>query len=150
MHILQNCFRSRWRHKMETFSTLLALCVGNSTVTSEIPSQRPVMRSFDFFLWSAPEQRLSIQSRRWWFEMPSCSLWRHCNDDEGCTLHKLAISILNCFHIITYRGRQIARTKTLDIQISKRSDLPLHHTSNMMYRICHQEFLMWSSKSKNI
>ena len=32
---------------MEVFSALLALCVGNSPVTGEFPSQRPVMRSFD-------------------------------------------------------------------------------------------------------
>ena len=30
------------------------------------------------FLWSA---RLSKQSWGWWFETPSCSLWRHCNAD---------------------------------------------------------------------
>ena len=35
---------------METFSTLLALCAGNSRVTREFPSQRPVTRSFDFSL----------------------------------------------------------------------------------------------------
>ena len=34
---------------METFSALLALCVGNSPVTGESPSQNPVMRSFDVF-----------------------------------------------------------------------------------------------------
>ena len=32
---------------METISALLALCAGNSPVTSEFPSQRPVTRSFD-------------------------------------------------------------------------------------------------------
>ena len=32
---------------METFSTLLAFCVGNSPVTGEFPAQRPVTRSFD-------------------------------------------------------------------------------------------------------
>ena len=41
-------------HQMETFSALLALCMGNSLITSEFPAQRPVTRSFDFFLWSAP------------------------------------------------------------------------------------------------
>ena len=35
---------------METFSALLALCVGNSPVTCEFPSQRPVTRSFDVSL----------------------------------------------------------------------------------------------------
>ena len=34
---------------METFSTLLALCVGNSPVTDEFPTQRPVTWSFDVF-----------------------------------------------------------------------------------------------------
>ena len=28
-----------WRHQMETFSALLALCEGNSPVTGEFPSQ---------------------------------------------------------------------------------------------------------------
>ena len=32
---------------METFSALLALSSGNSSVTGEFPSQRPVTRSFD-------------------------------------------------------------------------------------------------------
>ena len=32
---------------METFSALLAICAGNSTVTGEYPAQRPVMQSFD-------------------------------------------------------------------------------------------------------
>ena len=31
---------SWWRHQMETFSALLALCVGNSLVTGEFPAQR--------------------------------------------------------------------------------------------------------------
>ena len=34
---------------METFSTLLAICAGNSPVTGEFPAQRPVTRSFDYF-----------------------------------------------------------------------------------------------------
>ena len=34
---------------METFSTLLALCEGNSPVTDELPSQRLMTRGFDVF-----------------------------------------------------------------------------------------------------
>ena len=34
---------------METFSALLANCVGNSPVPGEFPAQRPVKRSFDVF-----------------------------------------------------------------------------------------------------
>ena len=39
-----------WRHQMETFSALLAFCVGNSVVTGEFPAQRSVTRSFVFSL----------------------------------------------------------------------------------------------------
>ena len=35
---------------MEEFSTLLAICAGNSPVTGEFPAQRPVTRSFDVSL----------------------------------------------------------------------------------------------------
>ena len=38
-----------WRHQMETFSALLALCAGNSLVTDEFPSQRSVTWGFDVF-----------------------------------------------------------------------------------------------------
>ena len=72
-----------WRHQMETFSVLLVLCAGNSPVTVELPSQRPVTRSFGVFFDLYPNKRLSKQSRRGsrrlWFETPPRSLWRHCN-----------------------------------------------------------------------
>ena len=48
-------------------------------VTGGFPSQRPVTRSFDVFLDVHPNKRLSIKSTHQWFEMPLCSLWRHCN-----------------------------------------------------------------------
>ena len=35
---------------METFSELLAICVGNSSVTSEFPAQRPVSQTYDIFI----------------------------------------------------------------------------------------------------
>ena len=38
-----------WRHQMETFSSLLALCAKNSSVTDEFPWQRPVTRNVDVF-----------------------------------------------------------------------------------------------------
>ena len=44
-----------WRHQMETFSALLAICARNSPVAGEFPTQRPVTRSFDVFLWYASE-----------------------------------------------------------------------------------------------
>ena len=41
------------------------------------PSQRPVTRSFDVFFDRYLNNRLRKQSWGWWFETPSCSLWRH-------------------------------------------------------------------------
>ena len=68
-----------WRHEMETFSALLAICAGNSPVPGEIPTQRPVARSFDVFFDLRLNKWLSKQSWGWWFETPSRPLWRHRN-----------------------------------------------------------------------
>ena len=68
-----------WRHQMETFSALLALCAGNSPVPGEFPSQRPVTRGFYVFFDLRLNKQLNTQSRGWWFETLSRSLWRHCN-----------------------------------------------------------------------
>ena len=46
-----------WRHQMELFSALLAICAGNSSVP-----QRPVTRSFDVFFDLRLNKRLSKQS----------------------------------------------------------------------------------------
>ena len=71
-----------WRHQMETYPALLAICAGDSPVSGEFPSQRPVTRSFDVFFDLHPNKRLSKQWRGWWFETPSCPLWRHRNVSE--------------------------------------------------------------------
>ena len=68
-----------WRHQMETFSVLLALCAVNSPVTGEFPPQKPAARSLDVFFHLRLNKRLSKQSSHWLFETPSHSLWRHCN-----------------------------------------------------------------------
>ena len=70
---------SWWRHQIETFSALLALCARNSPVTGEFPAQRPVTRSFDVFFDLRLNLRLSKRSGGWWFNTPSPPLWRHCN-----------------------------------------------------------------------
>ena len=76
----QETFPTWWRHQMETFSALLVLCEANSPVTGEFPSPRSVTRSFDLFFDLGLNNRLSKQSKRWWFEIPLCSLWRHCKE----------------------------------------------------------------------
>ena len=58
------------------------------------------------FIWTAPEQGVAQQWRRWWFKTPSHSLWLYCNgqwtgssrlhgiiiwiNDEKCVWHYLA------------------------------------------------------------
>ena len=65
---------------METFSALLAIWAGNSPVTGEFPAQRPVTWSFDVFFDLRLNKPLSKQSWGWWFDTPTRSLWRHCNE----------------------------------------------------------------------
>ena len=67
-----------WRHQMETFSALLALCAGTSPVTCEFPAQRPVTCSFGVFFDLRLNKRLSKQWWGWWFETTSRPLWRRC------------------------------------------------------------------------
>ena len=74
-----NIWSPWWRHQMETFSALLALCAEDSPVTDEFPSQRSVTQSFEVFFDLGLSNRLSKHSWGWWFETPSCPLWRHCN-----------------------------------------------------------------------
>ena len=56
------------------------LC-GEFTGPGEFPTQRSVTLSFDVFFDLRPNKWLSKQPWGWWFETPSCSLWRQCNDD---------------------------------------------------------------------
>ena len=72
-----------WRHQMETFSALLAICALNSAVSGEFLAQRPVTRSFGVFFDLRLNKRLSKQSWGWWFETLSRPLWRHCNKTQN-------------------------------------------------------------------
>ena len=89
----QSAWNTWWRHQMETFSALLAICAGNSPVPGEFPTQRPVTRSFDVYFDLRPDKRLSKQSWGWWFETLSHSLWRHRNDTHGVNAKFLALGI---------------------------------------------------------
>ena len=54
-------YHSWWRHQMETFSALLALCAGNSPVTGEFHAQMPVARSFGVIFDLRLNKRVSWQ-----------------------------------------------------------------------------------------
>ena len=45
---------------MEIFSASLAICAGNSPVTGEFPTQRPVTQSFDVYFDLRPKERLRM------------------------------------------------------------------------------------------
>ena len=82
-----------WRHQMEAFSALLALCAGEFTVPGEFPAQRPVTWSFDVFFDLRVNKRLSKQPRGWWLETPSWSLWRHRNDIRRHDAHATSLEL---------------------------------------------------------
>ena len=97
---------SWWRHQMETYSALLAICAGNSPVPGEFPTQRPVTRSFDVFFDLRLNKRLSKQLWSWWFETLSRPLWRHRNDNQIVKHNLIAIHRflgINLINLLTPR-----------------------------------------------
>ena len=79
--------RTWWRHQMETFFPLLALCEGNSPVIGEFPSQRPVTQSFDFSLiWA--------WTKCWANNRNAGDLWRHCAH------YDVTVMIWPAFHFV--------------------------------------------------
>ena len=75
-----------WRHQMETFSALLAICAENSPVPGEFSTQRPVTRSFDVYFDLQPNKGLSKQLWGWWFETQACPLWHRNGPGNTLTL----------------------------------------------------------------
>ena len=88
-------FSTWWRHQMEPFSALLAICAGHLSVPGEFPAQRPVARGFDVFFDLRLNKRLRKQSWGRWFETLSPPLWRHCYDTPETfsgTRHSTAVT----------------------------------------------------------
>ena len=84
----------KWKHFLIT-----GPCAGNSPVTGEFPTQRPVTRSFDVSFDLCPNKRLSKQLWGGWFETPS-HLWRHCeisNFHDGWKRHPRPLQ-RKCLH----------------------------------------------------
>ena len=76
-----------WRHQMKTFSAFLALCVGNSLVTDEFPSQRPVTRSFDVFF------DLCLKKNGWVNNREAGDLRRHCTHYDIIVMSTFTLAI---------------------------------------------------------
>ena len=83
-------------------------------------SQRPVTRRIDVFFDLCLNKRLSKQWYGWWFEMTSCPLWRHCNDNW------LKLRIFKGSSTLTEKGcgqdrkeisfNRLARTRIQDVK----------------------------------
>ena len=93
-----------WRHQMETFSALLAICAGNSPASGEFPAQRPVTRNFDVFF----DLRLNKHSWGWWFETLLCLLWRQCYGSEGFNYENLQCGRRRELSLVT-RGLRLSK-----------------------------------------
>ena len=137
-NIITDDKKTWWRHQIETYSVLLAICAGNSPVNGEFPAQRPVTRSFDVFFDLRLNIRLSKQSWGWWFETPSCPLWRHCNERSTAGDKKLVPTIERYFFqdIICFFCAPSSNTSS---QSSRSHSLSywIIHTTPMMYGFDH-------------
>ena len=104
-HMAMGFSAAWWRHQMETMSALLAICAGNSPVSGEFPTQRPVTRIFDVFFDLRLSKRLSKQSWGWRLE----TLGRHSNENflsyrhlRSQTYYFFIVSgILSMYHLTT-------------------------------------------------
>ena len=74
--------------KWKLFRVTGLLC-GEFTGPGEFTAQRPVTRIFDVFSDLRQNIRLSKQPRGWWFETPSWSLWRQCNEKITLLVFKI-------------------------------------------------------------
>ena len=87
----QHYFSLEWPHcyLQYVFSNPLSWwrpCV-NRPITGGFPSQSPVKRNFDVIFDLRLNKWLKKQSKRWWFEAPSRSLWRHCDVSSDVHVH---------------------------------------------------------------
>ena len=118
-----------WRHQMETFSALLALCEGNPPVTGGFPSQRSVTRSFDDFFHLRLNKWSSKQSRRRWFETPLRPSWRHWNP-IGLIIPLSDRSILR----LISTGMQVRDSEKTIISSIKTSKIKINRASGVNYQ----------------
>ena len=124
---------SWWRHLMETFSALLAICAGNSPVTGEFPAQRPVTRGFDIFFDLRLNKRLSKQLWGWWFDTPSRPLWRHCNVIFSDQVSKVYTRIIYSYSPAVYHACMInisRRNKEMFWKVAK------YQSRETLYILC--------------
>ena len=137
-----------WRFNMMTlsngniFRVTGPLC-REFTGHRRIPSQRPVTRSFDAFFDLRLNKRLSKQSWVWWFEKPSCSLWRHCNESHASELFVRPF--------VQSNNKEDNRSALLFLcegNPSITGEFPSHRTSNEVNITC-DDVIMWQGLTQD-
>ena len=102
-------------------------------------SKRSLTRSFDVFFDLRLNKRLNKQSRGWWFETPSHSLWRHCNagynDDQSCSHLQKYTDILDIFQTLITKIAEMTHT----CKVSARVKLERNISSWTTYEICRRK-----------
>ena len=76
-----------WRHQMETFSALLALCAGNLPVTGEFPAQRPVTRGAWINGWASNREAGDLRRHCAHYDV-TVMLWYEFTSDRRVPLPK--------------------------------------------------------------
>ena len=96
-----------WGHQIDFHVTGTLGGIRRSRVNS--PQKRPVRRSFDDSFYLRPNKRLRKQTRRWWFESPSCSLWRHWNAEDHKDMKQISTPENPVSHVPFFHVFHIAR-----------------------------------------
>ena len=115
-----------WRHQMETFSALLAICAGNSLVTGEFPAQRPMTRSLMFSLicawitgWVNNDEAGDLKRHRALYDvtvMLSCfGPGFFCQNTSGCVLVVLIPKDMSSGWVFSQTQHPIIKTYNISL-----------------------------------
>ena len=119
-----------WRHQMETFSALLALCTGNSPITGKFHAKRPVTRSFGVF-WCA-------WINGWVNSHEAGDLRRHCAHYDVTVMNHIA-DAPSVFYMRSQpsRGKEIPTTgKRYGIFGKHNENTRIWHFGNLQINCC--------------
>ena len=108
----------KWKH----FRVVGPLC-GEFTGHRWIPLTKASDAELWYFLSSGPNKRSSKQSRRWWFDTLSCSLWRHRNEHQCGPILTRSIS----HKIIPIDSSQLTNEGGVLVHITVASHWHKHH-----------------------
>ena len=121
---------SWWRHQMETFSALLAICARNSPVPGEFPAQRPVTRSFDFSFicvwindWLNDREAGDLRRNRAHYDVMVMMTKLYCEDTKlNFVVITLSWRVTRLLLIISFFVTGLERVSTLYMEIEAHSN----------------------------